>query len=141
MNAVKRLLMVDFVLSLAALWYFAVPEATTAQYGRCTADAASLACQFALVNVQLFYGKSLAHSACILAGALSREAKTVALVAGGVCAWCFTMPALLWRYGFAGQTSVAITMLLLFGCAYAGLLGRWWLSHKQSPGGREDQQK
>lgn len=133
MHAIQILLKIDFVLSLAALWYFAVPEATTAQYDRCTGDAASLACQFALVNVQLFYGKSLAHSACILAGALAKEARTVALVAGGVCLWCFTMPTLLWRYGFADKTAMAIVLLLIFGCAYAVLLGRWWWMSRRVP--------
>ncbi|MBI5608472.1 MAG: hypothetical protein HY902_06285 [Deltaproteobacteria bacterium] len=126
MRAIQRLLLVDFALSLAALYYFAVPAATTDQSDRCTTDAASAACQFALVNVQLFYGKSLAHSACILAGALAKEARTVALIAGGVCGWCFAMPALLWRYGFADRTAAAVALLLLFGCAYLALLARWW---------------
>ena len=126
MNAVKRLLWVDFVLSLAAAWYFFVPSASAAQYGLCTESQLSATCALAILNMQLFYGKSLAHSVCILAAALSREPRTVALVSSGVCVWCWTMAALLWRAGYAPQTQAAIGGVVLFGTLYALLLGRWW---------------
>lgn len=126
MNAVRRLLWIDFVLSLTAAWYFFRTDASAEQYGLCTESALSITCQLATLNMRLFYGKSLAHSACILAGAISREPRTVAIVSGGVCLWCFTMATLLWTSPFAARMRVPMGAVLVFGVLYAVLLGRWW---------------
>jgi hypothetical protein len=124
MNAIKKLLWVDFVLSLTAAIYFVDPGASAATYGLCTDPVPSLACQLALLNMQLFYGKSLAHSACILAAALSREPRTVALITSGVFLWCITMATLLWTSPFASRMNVGAGAVTIFGVLYAVLLTR-----------------
>ena len=133
MEAVKRLLLLDFVLSLAAGWYFLFPHESAAQFGACGPEDVSVGCQLALLNMRLFFGKSLAHSTGILVGALSREPRTVAIVAGGVCLWCICMATLQLRSPFAAGTMVASTAVMVFAGLYAGLLLRWgWLTLRRS---------
>lgn len=132
MTALKRLLWLDFILSLAAAWYFARPDESAAQYALCTEPTLTLTCQLAVLNMRLFYGKSLAHSVCILAAAMSREARTVALIAGGICAWCITMATLLWTSPFAARMHVAAGAVSVFAGLYAILLGRWWWQARQA---------
>ena len=132
MTWLKRLLWLDFVLSLAAAWYFARPDESAAQYALCTEPVLTLTCQLAVLNMQLFYGKSLAHSVCILAAAMSNEARTVALIAAGICAWCVTMAVLLWTSPFAARMNVAAGAVSVFGAMYLVLLGRWYWQSRQA---------
>ena len=126
MDALKRLLWLDFVLSLSAAWYFARPDASAATYGLCVGASPDAACQLALLNMQLFYGKSLAHSVCILAAAMSREPRTVALVVAGILAWCVTMATLLLTSPFADRMRVPAGAVSVFAVLYTVLLVRWW---------------
>jgi hypothetical protein len=126
MDALKRLLWVDFALSLTAAWYFARPDASAATYALCTEPTPSAACQLALLNMQLFYGKSLAHSACILAASMSREPRTVALISAGILAWCVTMATLLLTSPFADRVHIPAGAVSVFAVLYTILLARWW---------------
>ena len=125
MEALKRLLWLDFVLSLAAGWFFLFPQEAAAQFGACTEAELSQGCQLALLNMQLFFGKSLAHSTGILVGAMSKEPRTVAIVATGVCLWCVCMGTLQMRSPFAAGVQSSSIIVLVFAAMYATLLGRW----------------
>ncbi len=133
MTWLKRLLWLDFVLSLTAAWTFAMPSESAAQYGLCLDGPADPLCSLAYLQMQLFYGKSLAHSAGILAAAMSNERRTVLIVAAGVCAWCFTMPTLLTLYGFGRALLPICATMVGFGTLYAVLIARTLLERGATP--------